>query len=122
MAAEQDDAETLATLGIGESVAPPGSTTVVTVTDVSDDSRCPIDVTCVWAGDATVTLRVQPAKGEPRVVALHVGRPDARAATAGGLRLRLDRLDPARESGKTIARHQYRVVIGVSRQPVQEAR
>ena len=36
-----------------------------------DDSRCPPDVQCVWAGDAEIALRWQPASGDARDVALH---------------------------------------------------
>ena len=109
-----DAAETLVTLRIGESVTPPRSTTVVTLTDVSDDSRCPTDATCVWAGDATVSLRIQPAKGPVETVALHLNRPDARSATAAGLRLRLERLEPAPQTGRPIERGRYLAAIVIS--------
>ena len=36
-----------------------------------DDSRCPPDVQCVWAGDAEIALRWQPASGGARDLALH---------------------------------------------------
>ena len=32
----------------------------MTLTDVPSDSRCPIGVTCVWAGDAVADLSVHP--------------------------------------------------------------
>jgi hypothetical protein len=121
-ASTQDDAETSATLRIGESVTLEGSHTAITVADVSDDSRCPVDATCIWAGDATVTLRVQPSKGDAETVALHVGQPEARSVTVAGLRLRLERLEPAPRAGQTIAREQYRVVIAISKQLPQEDR
>jgi len=118
----QDDAEAIASLRIGEPFTPSGSTTVVIVTDVSDDSRCPIDATCIWAGDATVTLRVQPPKGAAQTIAMHVGKAETRTATAAGLRLRLERLEPAPRAGQTINRDQYRVVIAIARQSIQEDR
>lgn len=104
-----------ATLRIGESLTATAFGAVITVMDVSDDSRCPVDATCVWAGDATVTVRVQPQGGTDDVVALHTGRPEAQSAVAAGLRLRLERLEPAPVSGQSIARDQYRVAIAVSR-------
>jgi hypothetical protein len=111
----QDDAETVVTLRIGESVTPSGSTTVVTFTAVSDDSRCPDGANCIWAGDATVTFRVQPAKGEAQVVALRFRGQDARSATVAGLRLTLERLDPAPKVGETISGDQYQVAVAIAR-------
>ncbi len=111
----QDAAETVAALHIGESITPPGSTTVVTLTDVADDSRCPTGAHCIWAGDATVTLRVQPAKGAAETVALHINRADARSATVAGLRLRLEHLDPAPQAGRAIERGAYVAAIVISR-------
>ena len=115
VATAQDAAETVATLHIGESVTPPGSTTVVTLTDVSDDSRCPTGANCIWAGDATVTLRVQPATGAAETVALHINRADARSATVAGLHFRLERLDPAPQVGRPIERVAYVAAIVISK-------
>jgi hypothetical protein len=112
--AAQDAAQTVVTLRIGESITPPGSTSVVTVTDVSDDSRCPADANCVWAGDATVTLRIQPAKGPAETAALHLNRPDARSATAAGLHLSLERLEPEPQAGRPIERGRYLAAIVIS--------
>lgn len=117
-----NDGEVVVTLRIGESMTPPGTKAVVTVIDVSDDSRCPVDATCVWAGDATVTLRVQPAAGAAESVSLHIGLADSRSATVAGLHLRLEGLEPARRSDQPIERDQYRVALAVRRHPPQELR
>ena len=37
----------------------------ITFANVVNESRCPKDVQCVWAGTATVRLRLVPAPGEP---------------------------------------------------------
>lgn len=37
-----------------------------------NDSRCPPDVQCVWAGDAVIALHWAPASGAPRDLQLHV--------------------------------------------------
>ena len=36
-----------------------------------NDSRCPPDVQCVWAGDAEIALRWQPAGGRAQDLSLH---------------------------------------------------
>ena len=45
-------------LGLGQTATVTGSNVRITFTRVSEDSRCPVDVTCVWAGDAKIELSV----------------------------------------------------------------
>lgn len=87
--------ETRVTLRVGASTTPPKTTTAVTFVGVSDDSRCPAGARCVWAGDATVTLRLQPAGGEARPLVLHSARAEQRTGEAAGLRITLERLEPS---------------------------
>jgi hypothetical protein len=101
------------TLRIGESIAPEGLGATVTLLDVTNDSRCPADANCVWAGDATVTVRFETPDATAAVVALHTGLDDRRAATAAGLHLTLERLDPVPESARPTARSDYRAVVAV---------
>ncbi|ROO84559.1 hypothetical protein EDD29_2086 [Actinocorallia herbida] len=44
------------TLAPGSSAALSGASLTIAFTGVSADSRCPVDVDCVWAGDATIHL------------------------------------------------------------------
>jgi hypothetical protein len=39
---------------------------------VAADSRCPMDAMCVWAGDATVMVTVNPSAGGTESLELHV--------------------------------------------------
>lgn len=52
------------TLELGQSAVLDEPAVTVTFTAVPSDSRCAVDVVCIWAGDAVVRLR------------LHVGPPD----------------------------------------------
>jgi hypothetical protein len=83
--------------------------------EVSDDSRCPTDAQCVWAGDASVVIGVRPASGEPALVTLHIGRQDQRTASAAGVRLTLERLDPQPSSGQPIEWSRYRAVVALGK-------
>jgi hypothetical protein len=38
---------------------------------VQSDSRCPMDVMCVWAGDATISVTLNPAKGPTESHEMH---------------------------------------------------
>src|SRR6188474_2935077 len=40
--------------------------------EVQADSRCPMDVMCVWAGDATVAITLTPSQGSAESRELHV--------------------------------------------------
>jgi hypothetical protein len=69
---------------------------------VLNDSRCPVNVDCVWAGDAEVKLRVFKGK-QQKILILHTGL-EPRSATVMGLKLTLQRLEPQRGApGKTQA-------------------
>lgn len=55
---------------------------------VTSDSRCPPDVQCVWAGDATVAFEWLPTGGKPESFALHTGL-EPRSHPIAGHTLRL---------------------------------
>src|SRR5712671_4055395 len=45
-------------LPLGKSAAVSGTGARITFRRVTEDSRCPVDVTCIWAGDAKIELAV----------------------------------------------------------------
>ena len=100
---------------VGETATPAGCAVTLTLTDVRDDSRCPVDVSCVWAGDATVVLAVTPDGGQVREVVLQLANETARAAEVSGVRLHLDSLRPDRQADSTIRRDEYRATLSLSR-------
>lgn len=114
VAASRTGADVRVTLAIGRPHVLDDGTELV-FRDVADDSRCPTDAECVWAGDASVVISVRPAAGEPTLVTLHTGQPDTRAASAAGLRLTLERLDPQPSSGQPIERTRYRAVVALGK-------
>lgn len=87
------------TLGVGESRQI--GTTVVTFQAVPNDSRCPGDVTCVWAGNAELEFAVGPAdgKGPSFQVKLNTGL-EPRTGSARGLKLTAVGLTPTPVSTK----------------------
>lgn len=64
----------------------------VTFVVVAGDSRCPLNVTCVWQGDGEVVLDLRSEGAERRVV-LHTGV-DPRATEFGGVIIELVGLSP----------------------------
>ena len=76
---------------------------------VASDSRCPVDVVCVTAGDAEIRLSVV-GEGEDRTVSLHTMQ-EPRSATIGAVRLELTGLVPSPRSTVTIPPQEYRATI-----------
>ncbi|MEO5825561.1 MAG: hypothetical protein ABIR59_06710 [Gemmatimonadales bacterium] len=87
----------------------------ITLKAVQSDSRCPTDVTCVWAGNAEVVFRVE-APGVDTTVVLNTGI-EPRAATVGALRIELMAVVPAPRSDATIAATAYRATLVARRVP-----
>ena len=61
---------------------------------VVSDSRCPVNMACVWVGDAALELRVFKGK-QIQKLTLHTGL-EPRSASVMGLKLTLQTLEPAR--------------------------
>ena len=80
-------------LPLGKTATVSGTGFRITFNRVTEDSRCPVDVTCVWAGDAKIELIVSrtSAPGDYRVISL---TPPNNEATAGDLKIRFVSLAP----------------------------
>lgn len=81
-------------LGVGEA-ATLADGSRLTYLRLVNDSRCPPGVQCIWAGDAEIALRWQPARGPVQEARLHTNPlPDrgANAATFGPWLVRLENL------------------------------
>lgn len=99
-------------LAPGESVRIEGRDVTVRFASVLEDSRCPTEVTCVWAGRARVAVEVT-RDGQPaRSFELEVGAPSA-TVEAEGLRLTAEALDPAPRDSQTTPTEAYRLRLRV---------
>jgi hypothetical protein len=81
------------TLAPGQAATVRGTNTRITFKQVREDSRCPVDVTCVWEGDAKTEIAVSREGGaeETRTLSL---RPPGNEAQAGRLTIRFVGLSP----------------------------
>ena len=77
---------------------------------VSEDSRCPLQAMCVWAGDAAVLVEIAPfpdaLAADSKTDTLHTNL-DPTALPLGAMELALVRLDPYPETPGSIPRDQY---------------
>jgi len=100
------------TLAPGEA-AQVGTGLLVTFQGVDADSRCPVDVTCVWEGDAVVLVSARPDAAPRRE--LHTSGRYASEVEVGDYKVRLVGLAPAPRQGASPAPGDYRVTLVVRR-------
>ena len=93
-------------LSLGKTAAITGTPYRITFNKVTEDSRCPVDVTCVWAGDAKIELTIArtSAPADVRVVSL---TPPNSEVTVGDLRIRFVSLAPAARQSEPPASRAY---------------
>ena len=100
-------------LRAGESAAIRGERATVTFERVLSDSRCAVDVQCIWAGEARGAFRLETRGGDPVSFELDTDR--ERTREVGGYRITLHDVSPAPKSTVRIPPSEYRVEITVSR-------
>lgn len=100
------------TLAVGETVVIDSADVEITFSAVTEDSRCPVDVTCVWAGRAVVALAVGTAGSGASTVELEVG---GQPLEAHGLRLAATALEPLPREGEEIRPEDYRLELSLAR-------
>ena len=87
----------------------------LTLIDVTEDSRCPSDVTCVWAGRATAVIKVEMYGNELGRVFLTLGGDDnSNLAPIGNYTIELINLEPYPVSTKEIAAEDYVARVAVT--------
>ena len=92
----------------GESVTIQPTGLRVSFQGVVEDSRCPADAICVWAGDAVVALSVGARD-------LQLRSSSAPESVVGAYRVRLERVEPYVYRDKTIPPDAYRAILRVTR-------
>jgi hypothetical protein len=78
----------------GQELTVKGQDLKVTFASLLDDSRCPVNATCVWEGDAEILIGVRQAKGEGSQIALHTNQKFSQAGKYQQYVIRLVALDP----------------------------
>lgn len=99
-------------LNVGESRQIRGSDLVVRFTSVTNDSRCPSNVTCIWAGNAAVAL-----ESGSRSVTLNTSGDESHPSTASidGFAVRLVTLEPYPAAPDSIDPRRYVARLVVTR-------
>ncbi|MDH3207356.1 MAG: hypothetical protein OEO79_12215 [Gemmatimonadota bacterium] len=82
----------------------------VLFSEVTEDSRCPTDVVCVWQGNAAVVIGLTMGEGPTFPFTLNTGS-GPNAATHAGHRVQLLDLTPYPRSDSAIAQRDYRAKL-----------
>jgi len=101
-------------LGIGQTATIEGEKLVIKFKAVLEDSRCPINVVCVWAGNGKVEFEVLDIDGQNKTVILNTEE-EPRATALKGHKLTLISLNPPRIDGVSISPGDYAVTLRVER-------
>lgn len=96
-------------LAPGQSARGPGGSEVIFV-GVGADSRCPIDVVCVWQGNAEVVVRIRDGAEPGRSVRMGTAL-DPRFVDVGRVRLHLDLLEPSPLAATPVDPTRYRATF-----------
>ena len=108
-------------LASGQDVTVTGTSLSIRFDNVENDSRCPKEGQCIWAGDAEVHLVLTTASGgrdrapASRPVVLHTNG-DPRQVVQDGLEVRLVGLAPVPSLEKPPSPKDYRATLHVARQ------
>jgi hypothetical protein len=103
-------------LGIGQSASVEGEGLVIKFKAVLEDSRCPINVVCVWAGNGKVEFEVMDTDGQNKSVFLNTEE-EPGEVTLKRHKLKLIYLNPPRIDGVSISPGDYSVTLLVERKP-----
>jgi hypothetical protein len=106
------------TLSMGSRAVIPEEALTVELMGVKDN-RCAVEVQCVWAGYAEVTLRVSKTGAAPESLVVGALAPSPNGAPAqptyDSYRFSLLGVEPDNSMAKPVAQSQYRATIKVSR-------
>ena len=106
--------DTVITLRLGQELRAPDIAMTITFLAVRNDSRCPVDVECVWAGNAEVEIGVAFGMGPTVPYVLNTGL-DPRAVVVGSYQLTVADLRPAPVSYRGISQDQYVATLRLQR-------
>ena len=108
------DAQGELLLSVGHDVRVSGTVLRVTFTGVDNDSRCPVDVTCIWAGDAEIRLGLALGSGSTVPYTLHWNTAEGPAsAETGSYRVTLVELLPEARSDTPIGARDFKVKLKI---------
>lgn len=102
------------TLKRGQQKSAANGEVILKFLSVTEDSRCPTDVNCIWAGNAKVEVLITDKHGFSKKVIMNstVG---PKGDQHNGWAIYLSSLTPSPKSGKTIKQRNYIATFNITR-------
>jgi hypothetical protein len=100
-------------LAVGQEARVNGTPLSIRFRSVSEDSRCPSDVQCVWAGNAVVRMTLGSSTGGSSEVSLN-STLEPKSVVFSGYRVRMTGLKPVPRSGNPVPAAEYVVTLEVT--------
>jgi hypothetical protein len=101
-------------LGIGQTASIEREKLFINFKAVLEDSRCPVNVVCVWAGNGKVEFEILDIDGQHKTLTLNT-EDEPRATTLKGHKLKLISLNPPRVDGVSMSPGDYSVTLLVEK-------
>ena len=102
-------------LAIGQSATIAGEDLTIGFKDVVEDSRCPKNVTCIWAGRVSCIIDVSQAGKTEQTVLTEPGLTGGTVPEEYRNYTFAFRVEPYPEAGKQIAKSDYRLFLTVNK-------
>jgi hypothetical protein len=104
------------TLGVGKT-GKVGNLSI-TLNEITQDSRCPVNVQCIWAGEVKVSVIFSYGS---QIEAKNISSNDPSYLFAGYL-ISIASVSPVKKSGEEISAREYRITFGVKKSPADSAK
>lgn len=98
-------------LAIGQRAAFDSARVDVRLVSIVEDSRCPSDATCIWAGRVVARLAV----GKASQATAEYDVAEGESATTNGFEVTVTKVSPAPTAKRKVAQQDYRVAVKVER-------
>jgi hypothetical protein len=95
-------------LHYGDDVRLEGSVLRIGFGEILEDSRCPVDVVCVWEGNGKVVIGIAAGMGPTHALTLNTSL-EPKSVVWSGIRVTLLELNPVPHAGKRIPPEDYSV-------------
>jgi hypothetical protein len=101
-------------LSVGQSAKVDGTALTIAFNGVTEESRCPVGVQCVWAGNAAVALSLTDGSGAKTEASVSTTL-TPHSARVSGYEISLVGVNPYPKQGMTIQQVSYVVTLHVTR-------
>lgn len=102
------------TIGVGQSAKVAAEDFTITFNEITGDSRCPRNVTCIWAGEVSAGITVNYQGKENPIILVEPGLTDKAEYEFSGYTF-VYHIDPYPMAGEEISPDEYRLTMTITK-------